>query len=143
MTSMQRKQGRKAIHSWKGAGRLFEQWREDLRTLTVELKQPRPQKPTPSEGIRGKDVLLPFSLPGLSCCHFKVEGECGGCYIQFGPSAPPMFLSTQNIPSPSVWPSTECADEPSGCSGALYLTSASLAPRGLRNNFTLSPWSCF
>ena len=100
MTSMQRKQVRKAIHSWKGAGRLFEQWREDLRTLTVELKQPRPQKPTPSEGIRGKDVLLPFSLPGLSCCHFKVEGECGGCYIQFGPSAPPMFLSTQNIPSP-------------------------------------------
>ena len=27
MTSMQRKQVRKAIHSWKGAGRLLEQWR--------------------------------------------------------------------------------------------------------------------
>jgi len=75
MTSMQRKQGRKAIHSWKGAGRLFEQWREDLRTLTVELKQPRPQKPTPSEGIRGKDVLFPFSLPGPSCCPSESVAE--------------------------------------------------------------------
>ena len=41
MTRAQRKQGKKTIHSWKGARPLLEQWREDLRTLTVEVKQPR------------------------------------------------------------------------------------------------------
>jgi hypothetical protein len=47
MTSMQRKQGRKAIHSWKGAGRLLEQWREDLRRSNSSsrgLRNPHRQK---------------------------------------------------------------------------------------------------
>ena len=56
MTRAQRKQGKKTIHSWKGARPLLEQWREDLRTLTVELKQPRVIDTVPIDFVSGEPV---------------------------------------------------------------------------------------
>ena len=56
MTSVQRKQGRKTIHSWKDARPLLEQWREDLRTLTVELKRPRVIDTVPIDFVSGEPV---------------------------------------------------------------------------------------
>jgi hypothetical protein len=56
MTSMLRKRGRKAIYSWKGARPLLEQWREDLRTLTVELKRPRVIDTVPIDFVSGEPV---------------------------------------------------------------------------------------
>ena len=56
MTSAPRKQGKKAIHSWKGAGPLLEQWREELRTLTVELRQPRVIDTVPIDFVSGEPV---------------------------------------------------------------------------------------
>ena len=56
MTSAQRMQGKKTIHGWKGARPLLEQWREDLRTLTVELKQPRVIDMVPIDFVSGEPV---------------------------------------------------------------------------------------
>jgi len=41
VTRAQGKQRGKTILSWKGARPFLERWRKDLKTLTVELKQPR------------------------------------------------------------------------------------------------------
>ena len=54
MTRAPRKQGKKAIHSWRGARPLLEQWREDLRTLTVELRQPRVIDAAPIDFVSGE-----------------------------------------------------------------------------------------
>src|SRR5215468_8504499 len=56
MTSAQRKPGQKPIHSWKSAKLLLEQWREDLRTLTVELKQSRVIDTVPLDFVSGEPV---------------------------------------------------------------------------------------
>jgi len=56
MTSAQRKPGQKPIHSWKSAKLLLEQWREDLRTLTVELKQSRVIDTVPIDFVSGEPV---------------------------------------------------------------------------------------
>ena len=56
MTRAQRKQGKKAIHSWRDARPLLEQWRVDLRTLTVELKQPRVIDMVPIDFVSGEPV---------------------------------------------------------------------------------------
>jgi len=56
MTRAPRKQGKKAIHSWRDARPLLEQWREDLRTLTVELKQPRVIDMVPIDFVSGEPV---------------------------------------------------------------------------------------
>jgi hypothetical protein len=48
MTTAQQRQGKKGIHSWKGARPLLEQWREELRTLIrvwpVPLVQPEMER---------------------------------------------------------------------------------------------------
>ena len=56
MTTAQQRQGKKAIHSWKGARPLLEQWREELRTLTVELRQPRVIDTVPIDFVSGEPV---------------------------------------------------------------------------------------
>lgn len=56
MTSAQRKGRRKTIHSWKGAKPLLEHWREELKTLTVELKQPRVIDAVPIDFVSGEAV---------------------------------------------------------------------------------------
>ena len=56
MTTAQQRQAKKAIHSWRGARPLLEQWREDLRTLTVELRQPRVIDAAPIDFVSGEPV---------------------------------------------------------------------------------------
>jgi hypothetical protein len=53
MTHAQRKQQRKAIHSWKNARPLLERWRKDLKMLTIELKQPRVIDTVPIDFVSG------------------------------------------------------------------------------------------
>ena len=54
LKTAQRRQGKKAIDSWKGAGPLFEQRREEPRTLTVELRQPRVIDTVPIDFVSGE-----------------------------------------------------------------------------------------
>ncbi len=54
MTRAQRKQRRKMIRSWKGARPLLERWRKDLKTLAVELKQPRVIDTVPIDFVSGE-----------------------------------------------------------------------------------------
>ena len=56
MTTAQQRQAKKAIHSWRGARPLLEQWREELRTLTVELRQPRVIDTVPIDFVSGEPV---------------------------------------------------------------------------------------
>jgi len=56
MTHAQRKQQRKAIHSWKNARPLLERWRKDLKMLTVELKHPRVIDTVPIDFVSGEPV---------------------------------------------------------------------------------------
>lgn len=50
------KQERRSIQSWKQARPLLERWRKDLRTLTVELKQPRVIDVVPIDFVSGEPV---------------------------------------------------------------------------------------
>ena len=50
------KQERRSIQSWKQARPLLERWRKDLRTLTVELKQPRVINVVPIDFVSGEPV---------------------------------------------------------------------------------------
>jgi len=56
MTHAQRKRGRKTIHSWRDAKPLLEHWREDLKTVSVELKQPRVIDAVPMNFVSGEPV---------------------------------------------------------------------------------------
>ena len=56
MTRAQRTQQRKTIHSWKSASPFLEQWRKNLKTLTVELKQPRVIDAVPIDFVSGEPV---------------------------------------------------------------------------------------
>ncbi len=56
MTRAQRKQRKKTIHSWKSAKPFLEHWRKDLKTLTVELKQPRVIDTVPIDFVSGEPV---------------------------------------------------------------------------------------
>src|SRR3989442_12549100 len=51
----QKAQG-KTIRSWREARKLLERWRKDLRTLTVELKQPRVIDVVPIDFLSGEPV---------------------------------------------------------------------------------------
>src|SRR5438445_6180108 len=50
------KQERRRIQSWKQAKPLLERWRKDLKTLTVELKQPRVIDLVPIDFVSGEQV---------------------------------------------------------------------------------------
>src|SRR6266446_8132944 len=56
MTRVKQRQRRKTIQSWKGATPRLERWRKDLKTLTVELKQPRVIDVTPIDFVSGEPV---------------------------------------------------------------------------------------
>jgi len=51
----QKAQG-KTIRGWREAGALLERWRKDLKTLTVELKQPRVIELVPIDFVSGEPV---------------------------------------------------------------------------------------
>ncbi len=53
---MRAKQERRRIQSWKQASPLLDRWRKDLRTLTVELKQPRVIDVVPIDFVSGEPV---------------------------------------------------------------------------------------
>ena len=52
----EQRQRRKTIQSWKGATPCLERWRKDLKTLTVELKQPRVIDVVPIDFVSGEPV---------------------------------------------------------------------------------------
>ncbi len=56
MTPAQRTQRKKTIHSWKSARPFLERWRKDLKTLRVELKQPRVIDTVPIDFVSGEPV---------------------------------------------------------------------------------------
>ena len=51
----QKAQG-KTIRGWREAGALLERWRKELKTLTVELKQPRVIELVPIDFVSGEPV---------------------------------------------------------------------------------------
>src|SRR6266852_571265 len=51
----ERTQG-KTVRGWREAGALLERWRKDLKTLTVELKQPRVIDVIPIDFVSGEPV---------------------------------------------------------------------------------------
>src|SRR5216684_6604920 len=56
MRRAKQRQRRKTIQSWKGATPCLERWRKDLKTLTVELKQPRVIDVVPIDFVSGEPV---------------------------------------------------------------------------------------
>jgi hypothetical protein len=50
------KAAEETIQSWKGATPRLERWRKDLKTLTVELKQPRVIDVAPIDFVSGEPV---------------------------------------------------------------------------------------
>ncbi|HEX2715913.1 MAG TPA: hypothetical protein VHM88_27330 [Candidatus Acidoferrales bacterium] len=46
----------KAVRGWREAMALLERWRKDLRTLTVDLKQPRVIDVVPIDFVSGEPV---------------------------------------------------------------------------------------
>src|SRR5260370_32008725 len=46
----------KTVRGWRKAGTLLERWRKDLKTLTVELKQPRVIDLVPIDFVSGEPV---------------------------------------------------------------------------------------
>lgn len=56
MTLAQRKPQGKTIQSWKSAKPFLERWRKDLKTLTVELRQPRVIDAVPIDFVSGEPV---------------------------------------------------------------------------------------
>ena len=46
----------RTIRRWKKAGALLERWRKDVKTLTVELKQPRVIDVVPIDFVSGEPV---------------------------------------------------------------------------------------
>jgi hypothetical protein len=58
VTRAKQEQRRKTIQSWNQATPLLERWRKDLKTLTVELKQPRVIDVVPIDFVSGEPVEL-------------------------------------------------------------------------------------
>ncbi len=56
MKRAKRKAQRKTIRSWREATGLLNPWRKDLRTLTIELKQPRVIDVAPIDFVSGEPV---------------------------------------------------------------------------------------
>ena len=56
MTRVKRKAQGKTVRGWREAGALLERWRKDLKTLTVELKQPRVIDLVPIDFVSGEPV---------------------------------------------------------------------------------------
>lgn len=56
MTRAKRKAQGKIVGSWREAKVLLERWRKDLKTLTVELKQPRVIDVVPIDFVGGEPV---------------------------------------------------------------------------------------
>ncbi len=56
MTRAKRKAPRKTVGSWREAKVLLERWRKDLKTLRVELKQPRVIDVVPIDFVSGEPV---------------------------------------------------------------------------------------
>ena len=56
MTRVRRKQQRRTIRNWKAARTRLERWRKHLKTLTVELKQPRVMDVVPIDFVSGEPV---------------------------------------------------------------------------------------
>ncbi len=56
MKRAKRKAQRKTIRGWREARTLLERWRKDLKTLTVELKQPRVIDLVPIDFVSGEPV---------------------------------------------------------------------------------------
>ena len=56
MMRAKQEQRRKTIRSWNQATPLLERWRKDLKTLTVELKQPRVIDVVPIDFVSGEPV---------------------------------------------------------------------------------------
>ncbi len=54
MTHARRTERQKTIRSWKSARPFLEHWRKDLKTLTVELKQPRVIDAVPIDFVSGE-----------------------------------------------------------------------------------------
>lgn len=56
MKGKKRNAQRKIVHGWREAGVLLERWRKELKTLTVELKQPRVIDVVPIDFVSGEPV---------------------------------------------------------------------------------------
>ena len=56
MKRAKRKAQGKTVRGWREARTLLERWRKDLRTLTVELKQPRVIDVVPIDFVSGEPV---------------------------------------------------------------------------------------
>ncbi len=56
MARFKRKAQRKTVRGWREAKTLLERWRKDLKTLTVELKQPRVIDLVPIDFASGEPV---------------------------------------------------------------------------------------
>jgi len=56
MARFKRKAQRKTVRGWREAKTLLERWRKDLKTLTVELKQPRVIDLVPIDFVSGEPV---------------------------------------------------------------------------------------
>ena len=56
MTRAKEKAQRRAVRGWREARTLLERWRKDLKTLTVELKQPRVIDLVPIDFVSGEPV---------------------------------------------------------------------------------------
>ena len=56
MKRAKRKAPGKTVRGWREARTLLERWRKDLKTLTVELKQPRVIEVVPIDFVSGEPV---------------------------------------------------------------------------------------
>src|SRR5215467_14182840 len=56
MTRAQQTQRRETILSWKSARPFFDHWRKELKTLTVELKEPRVIDAVPIDSVSGEPI---------------------------------------------------------------------------------------
>ena len=56
MTRVKGKAHGKTVHGWREARALLERWRKDLKTLNVELKQPRVIDVVPIDFVSGEPV---------------------------------------------------------------------------------------
>jgi hypothetical protein len=56
MTRAKPKAQGKTVRGWREAGALLERWRKELKTLTVELKQPRVIDLVPIDFMSGEPV---------------------------------------------------------------------------------------
>ncbi len=56
MTRSKRKAQRRTVRGWREATGLLNRWRKDLKTLTIELKQPRVIDVAPIDFVSGEPV---------------------------------------------------------------------------------------